>query len=104
MPDQIEPCELGAYLGRADPWYESNVNTLCHMIPKLATMVGKELFHLLVCCSNSNRVLVCAMFLKWRKEPEVYLLLRLVLGQEHVTHTQNINLLGIRIFRLLCLD
>ncbi|XP_053158675.1 phosphoinositide 3-kinase regulatory subunit 6 isoform X2 [Hemicordylus capensis] len=38
LPDQTEPCELGAYLGRADPWYESNINTLCHMIPKLATM------------------------------------------------------------------
>lgn len=30
---------MAAYLGRADPWYESNINTLCHMIPKLATMV-----------------------------------------------------------------
>ncbi|XP_048347892.1 phosphoinositide 3-kinase regulatory subunit 6 [Sphaerodactylus townsendi] len=38
LPDLTEPCELAAYLGRADPWYESNVNTLCHMIPKLATM------------------------------------------------------------------
>ncbi|XP_066470919.1 phosphoinositide 3-kinase regulatory subunit 6 isoform X2 [Tiliqua scincoides] len=38
LPDQSEPCELAAYLGRADPWYESNINTLCHMIPKLATM------------------------------------------------------------------
>nr|XP_028573010.1 phosphoinositide 3-kinase regulatory subunit 6 isoform X2 [Podarcis muralis] len=38
LPDQTEPCELAAYLGRADPWYESNINTLCHMIPKLATM------------------------------------------------------------------
>ncbi|XP_061472495.1 phosphoinositide 3-kinase regulatory subunit 6 isoform X2 [Rhineura floridana] len=38
LPNQTEPCELAAYLGRADPWYESNINTLCHMIPKLATM------------------------------------------------------------------
>ncbi|XP_062979320.1 phosphoinositide 3-kinase regulatory subunit 6 [Elgaria multicarinata webbii] len=38
LPDRTEPCELAAYLGRADPWYESNINTLCHMIPKLATM------------------------------------------------------------------
>ncbi|XP_075759588.1 phosphoinositide 3-kinase regulatory subunit 6 [Pelodiscus sinensis] len=35
---QMELCELAVYLGKADPWYESNVNTLCHMIPKLATM------------------------------------------------------------------
>ncbi|NXE98173.1 PI3R6 kinase, partial [Menura novaehollandiae] len=33
-----ELCEVAGYLGRADPWYESNINTLCHMIPKLATM------------------------------------------------------------------
>ncbi|XP_053850808.1 phosphoinositide 3-kinase regulatory subunit 6 isoform X1 [Vidua macroura] len=33
-----ELCEVARYLGRADPWYESNINTLCHMIPKLATM------------------------------------------------------------------
>ncbi|XP_067403979.1 phosphoinositide 3-kinase regulatory subunit 6 [Emydura macquarii macquarii] len=37
-PGQMELCELAVYLGRADPWYESNINTLCHMIPKLATM------------------------------------------------------------------
>uniref|UniRef100_A0A6J0TY96 Phosphoinositide 3-kinase regulatory subunit 6 isoform X1 n=1 Tax=Pogona vitticeps TaxID=103695 RepID=A0A6J0TY96_9SAUR len=36
--DQTEPCEIAAYLGRVDPWYENNINTLCHMIPKLATM------------------------------------------------------------------
>lgn len=36
---QEELCEVAEYLGRADPWYESNINTLCHMIPKLATMV-----------------------------------------------------------------
>ncbi|KFQ53895.1 Phosphoinositide 3-kinase regulatory subunit 6, partial [Nestor notabilis] len=35
---QEELCEVAGYLGRADPWYESNINTLCHMIPKLATM------------------------------------------------------------------
>ncbi|XP_063148660.1 phosphoinositide 3-kinase regulatory subunit 6 [Candoia aspera] len=33
-----EPCELAAYLGRADLWYESNINSLCYTIPKLATM------------------------------------------------------------------
>ncbi|NXI88040.1 PI3R6 kinase, partial [Rhipidura dahli] len=33
-----ELCEVAGYLGRADPWYESNINILCHMIPKLATM------------------------------------------------------------------
>uniref|UniRef100_A0A8C0J1M7 Phosphoinositide-3-kinase regulatory subunit 6 n=1 Tax=Chelonoidis abingdonii TaxID=106734 RepID=A0A8C0J1M7_CHEAB len=37
-PTQMELCELAVYLGKADPWYESNINTLCHMIPKLATM------------------------------------------------------------------
>lgn len=36
---QEELCEVAGYLGRVDPWYESNINTLCHMIPKLATMV-----------------------------------------------------------------
>uniref|UniRef100_T1DJQ6 Phosphoinositide 3-kinase regulatory subunit 6-like protein n=1 Tax=Crotalus horridus TaxID=35024 RepID=T1DJQ6_CROHD len=35
-----EPCELAAYLGRADPWYESNINSLCYTIPKLATMLS----------------------------------------------------------------
>lgn len=34
---------MAGYLGRADPWYESNINTLCHMIPKLATMVRGNL-------------------------------------------------------------
>ncbi|NXO77570.1 PI3R6 kinase, partial [Sitta europaea] len=33
-----ELCEVAGYLGRADPWYESNINTLGHIIPKLATM------------------------------------------------------------------
>ncbi|XP_074463831.1 phosphoinositide 3-kinase regulatory subunit 6 isoform X2 [Larus michahellis] len=43
---QEELCEVARYLGRADPWYESNINTLCHMIPKLATMVrGKPSHH-----------------------------------------------------------
>ncbi|NWX37598.1 PI3R6 kinase, partial [Notiomystis cincta] len=37
-PGPEELCEVAGYLGRADPWYESNINTLCHMIPKLATM------------------------------------------------------------------
>uniref|UniRef100_A0A8C6YEX3 Phosphoinositide-3-kinase regulatory subunit 6 n=1 Tax=Naja naja TaxID=35670 RepID=A0A8C6YEX3_NAJNA len=32
--------ELAAYLGRADPWYESNINSLCYTIPKLATMLS----------------------------------------------------------------
>nr|XP_026654782.1 phosphoinositide 3-kinase regulatory subunit 6 [Zonotrichia albicollis] len=37
--DPEELCEVAGYLGRADPWYESNISTLGHMIPKLATMV-----------------------------------------------------------------
>uniref|UniRef100_A0A8D0GMY4 Phosphoinositide-3-kinase regulatory subunit 6 n=1 Tax=Sphenodon punctatus TaxID=8508 RepID=A0A8D0GMY4_SPHPU len=37
-PAGTELCELAGYLGKADPWYQSNINTLCHMIPKLATM------------------------------------------------------------------
>ncbi|XP_030063968.1 phosphoinositide 3-kinase regulatory subunit 6 isoform X2 [Microcaecilia unicolor] len=36
--NRMECCEVSMYLGKVDPWYESNVNTLCHMIPKLATM------------------------------------------------------------------
>ncbi|NXD85806.1 PI3R6 kinase, partial [Halcyon senegalensis] len=43
---QEELCEVAAYLGRADPWYESNINTLCHMIPKLATMPSSPSKHL----------------------------------------------------------
>ncbi|XP_054702757.1 phosphoinositide 3-kinase regulatory subunit 6 [Grus americana] len=39
-------CEVAGYLGRADPWYESNINTLCHMIPKLATMPSSPSKHL----------------------------------------------------------
>ncbi|XP_059720676.1 phosphoinositide 3-kinase regulatory subunit 6 isoform X2 [Haemorhous mexicanus] len=38
-----ELCEVAGYLGRADPWYESNINTLCHMIPRLATMPSRAL-------------------------------------------------------------
>lgn len=36
----MELGELAAFLGRADPWYESTVNTLCPAIQKLAEMVG----------------------------------------------------------------
>ncbi|NXJ65054.1 PI3R6 kinase, partial [Rostratula benghalensis] len=43
---QEELCEVAGYLGRADPWYESNINTLCHMIPKLATMPSSPSKHL----------------------------------------------------------
>ncbi|XP_068269271.1 LOW QUALITY PROTEIN: phosphoinositide 3-kinase regulatory subunit 6 [Nyctibius grandis] len=43
---QEELCEVAGYLGRADPWYESNINTLCHMIPKLATMPPSPSKHL----------------------------------------------------------
>ncbi|MGH0167576.1 UNVERIFIED_CONTAM: hypothetical protein FKN15_068115 [Acipenser sinensis] len=31
-------CQLAAYLGRVDPWYENNIRSLCQMIPKLAKM------------------------------------------------------------------
>ncbi|NXL64802.1 PI3R6 kinase, partial [Chordeiles acutipennis] len=41
-----ELCEVARYLGRADLWYESNINTLCHMIPKLATMPSSPSKHL----------------------------------------------------------
>ncbi|XP_057894686.1 phosphoinositide 3-kinase regulatory subunit 6 isoform X2 [Melospiza georgiana] len=41
--DPEELCEVAGYLGRADPWYESNINTLGHMIPKLATMPSRAL-------------------------------------------------------------
>ncbi|XP_066056729.1 phosphoinositide 3-kinase regulatory subunit 6 [Chamaea fasciata] len=47
-----ELCEVAGYLGRADPWYESNIRTLCHMIPKLATMP-----------SSPSRALVTDLFL-----------------------------------------
>ncbi|NXW82747.1 PI3R6 kinase, partial [Alopecoenas beccarii] len=43
-PEELS--EVAAYLGRADPWYESNINTLCHMIPKLATMPSSPSKHL----------------------------------------------------------
>ncbi|NWI87630.1 PI3R6 kinase, partial [Pitta sordida] len=43
---QEELCEVAGYLGRADSWYESNINTLCHMIPKLATMPPSPSKHL----------------------------------------------------------
>ncbi|NXF11143.1 PI3R6 kinase, partial [Smithornis capensis] len=43
---QEELCEVAGYLGRADPWYESNINTLCHMIPKLAAMPSSPSKHL----------------------------------------------------------
>ncbi|XP_073874672.1 phosphoinositide 3-kinase regulatory subunit 6 isoform X4 [Macaca fascicularis] len=35
---QPELGELATFLGRADPWYQSNVNTLCPAIHKLAEM------------------------------------------------------------------
>lgn len=54
LPDWTEPCEIAAYLGRLDPWYDNNVNTLCHMIPKLATMVGEETFLLLLLLRDSS--------------------------------------------------
>ncbi|KAM8796812.1 phosphoinositide 3-kinase regulatory subunit 6 [Eudromia elegans] len=41
-----ELCEVAGYLGKADPWYESNINTLCHMIPKLASMPSSPSKHL----------------------------------------------------------
>ncbi|NXS34659.1 PI3R6 kinase, partial [Pomatostomus ruficeps] len=47
-----ELCEVAGYLGRADPWYESNISTLCHVIPKLATMP-----------SSPSRALVTDLFL-----------------------------------------
>ncbi|XP_041075536.1 phosphoinositide 3-kinase regulatory subunit 6-like isoform X2 [Polyodon spathula] len=31
-------CQLAAYLGRVDPWYENTIRSLCHIIPKLAKM------------------------------------------------------------------
>lgn len=40
MSRHSELGELAAFLGRADPWYESIVNTLCPAIHKLAEMVG----------------------------------------------------------------
>ncbi|NXS58917.1 PI3R6 kinase, partial [Brachypteracias leptosomus] len=43
---QEDLCEVATYLGRADPWYKNNINTLCHMIPKLATMPSSPSKHL----------------------------------------------------------
>ncbi|XP_035262915.1 phosphoinositide 3-kinase regulatory subunit 6 isoform X2 [Anguilla anguilla] len=37
-PAKTNPCALAAYLGRVDPWYECNINSLGCMIPKLAKM------------------------------------------------------------------
>ncbi|NWH65858.1 PI3R6 kinase, partial [Geococcyx californianus] len=44
--NQEELCEVARYLGRADPWYQNNINTLCHVIPKLATMPSSPSKHL----------------------------------------------------------
>ncbi|NXT62166.1 PI3R6 kinase, partial [Chaetops frenatus] len=44
--DQAGPeelCEVAEYLGRADPWYQSNINILGHVIPKLASMPSRAL-------------------------------------------------------------
>ncbi|NXU56309.1 PI3R6 kinase, partial [Turnix velox] len=46
VTSQEELCEVAGYLGRVDPWYESNINTLCHIIPKLATMPSSPSKHL----------------------------------------------------------
>ncbi|XP_043940958.1 phosphoinositide 3-kinase regulatory subunit 6 [Protopterus annectens] len=32
--------EVAAYLSQADPWYKNNINTLGHMIPKMASMMS----------------------------------------------------------------
>uniref|UniRef100_W5KQX2 Phosphoinositide-3-kinase regulatory subunit 6 n=1 Tax=Astyanax mexicanus TaxID=7994 RepID=W5KQX2_ASTMX len=37
MPDS-NPCMMGSYLGMVDPWYEYNICSLGHMIPKFAKM------------------------------------------------------------------
>ncbi|KAE8577270.1 hypothetical protein XENTR_v10004505 [Xenopus tropicalis] len=37
-PIMNEVCEISTYLGRVDPWYEGNINTLRDMIPKLSLM------------------------------------------------------------------
>ncbi|NXU42288.1 PI3R6 kinase, partial [Drymodes brunneopygia] len=50
--DPEELCEVAGYLGRADPWYQSNISTLSHIIPKLATMP-----------SSPSRALVTDLFL-----------------------------------------
>ncbi|KAK2816859.1 hypothetical protein Q5P01_025050 [Channa striata] len=33
-----DPCTLGSYLSMVDPWYNCNIKSLGHMIPKLAKM------------------------------------------------------------------
>ncbi|XP_053565917.1 phosphoinositide 3-kinase regulatory subunit 6 isoform X2 [Bombina bombina] len=38
VPTMNETCELSGYLGRVDPWYNSNINTLGDLIPKLSIM------------------------------------------------------------------
>lgn len=43
---KAELCELAQYLGRVDPWYESNINPLCDVIPKLANMPSSPSQHL----------------------------------------------------------
>ncbi|XP_062853408.1 phosphoinositide 3-kinase regulatory subunit 6 [Trichomycterus rosablanca] len=37
-PVDSNPCVLGSYLGKVDPWYGCNIASLGHMIPQLATM------------------------------------------------------------------
>ncbi|KAG9277370.1 phosphoinositide 3-kinase regulatory subunit 6 [Astyanax mexicanus] len=37
VPDS-NPCMMGSYLGMVDPWYEYNICSLGHMIPKFAEM------------------------------------------------------------------
>ncbi|KAK2857345.1 hypothetical protein Q7C36_005264 [Tachysurus vachellii] len=39
------PCVLGSYLGKVDPWYECNIISLGHMIPKLAAMSNSSRPH-----------------------------------------------------------
>ncbi|XP_060774532.1 phosphoinositide 3-kinase regulatory subunit 6 [Neoarius graeffei] len=39
------PCVLGSYLGKVDPWYECNIISLGHMIPKLATVCDSSRPH-----------------------------------------------------------
>ncbi|KAM9483357.1 phosphoinositide 3-kinase regulatory subunit 6 isoform 1-T2 [Clarias gariepinus] len=39
------PCVLGSYLGKVDPWYECNIASLGHMIPKLASMCDSSRPH-----------------------------------------------------------
>ncbi|KAB5511555.1 hypothetical protein PHYPO_G00250440 [Pangasianodon hypophthalmus] len=39
------PCVLGSYLGKVDPWYECNIISLGHMIPKLASVCDSSRPH-----------------------------------------------------------